>query len=566
MHQPPKRGERRFAYLHGNCRSGIVKTNKLLFFHAALTGKINALKDWHAVILLAAVFFLPAYAVYNVTDAHGDIAEYLNDAYRVTGGEMPYRDFWLLLPPGKVFIPALVFHLLGPNVNAVMIAALIINVATGIAAYFLCRQITASKSMSFATALLVYFNGSISLSYGLMYPHTWLLFVFLSAIFVMRHFNSSAAPPLMAAGAFAGLAFFFEFFLVGSFCFAAVFAIVAHARATKGRPSASLYPLAWFFFSAAAVVAAELTAIHGIAAAALYTVIIEAPSHGTSLNLPYFRESLFSMESLILCYAPILLAVCFARYYRDKWMSPASVIAIFFFLWVAAAFPKALGRSDLNHVAQSVTPMYFFFAAYIGHFSANGQKAIGLNKWILRILAAAALLLFVYDAQKFFEHAINDAFKEKQPVQTSYGKLLLTDLALAAEINAVIADIQAETKEGDYIFLAPWELPPLYAMTHRKNPAYYDSMMEILWRPAAWKEESVCSALMEKDAKLAVLSALRPTRGKSPAEGLEPMQIIGKCVENNYSLLRRSERFTVYVKKTRPRDSARMEPKPGRAR
>lgn len=527
-----------------------MKTNKLLRFHNAITEKIDSLKDWHVAALLAALFFLPAYAVYDVTDAHGDFAEYINDTYRVMGGEMPYRDFWLLLPPGKVFIPALVFYFLGPNINNVMIAGLVINVITGIAAYFLCRQITASKSMSFATAVLVYFNGSITLSYGLTYHHTWLLFVFISAIFVLRHFRSAAGRPLLVAGVFAGVAFFFEFFLVGSFCFAAVCAILFHARATEGRFSASFYPLAEFFFSATAIAGIQLAAIREIAAPALRTVLFEAPSHGTSLNLPYLKESLFSMESLIICYAPVLLVVCFARYYRDKWMSPASVIALFFFLWVAAAFPKALGRSDINHVAQSVTPMYFFFAAYIGHFSGSGQKDIGVDKWILRILATAALLLFAHDTHKFFEHAINNLFKQNQPVQTSYGKFLLADPALAAEINTIIVDIQSETKEGDYMFIAPWDLPPMYAMTHRKNPTYYDSMMDIEVRPARWKEEAVCAALIEKDARLAVLSTPGPKRGISQTDSLRPMQIIEKCVEDNFSLLRRSARFMVYVKKT----------------
>ncbi|MBI3794473.1 MAG: hypothetical protein HY280_07060 [Nitrospinae bacterium] len=515
-------------------------------FYSALSDKINSLTALNASLILAAIFFLPALAVYNVTDAHGDIAEYLNDAFRAVGGEMPYRDFWLLLPPGKAFLPAMVLLVFGHSVNAVMISALVINVAVGITSYFLCLEATSSKRASFVSALLVFFNGSISLSYGLAYPHTWVLLVFLSAIFAVRYFKSASSSDILAAGLFAGSAFFFEFFLVGSYCFAVVSAILYHSRAKEGRFSPALVPLAMFFFSAVVVVSAELAAMRQIAFRALYTIVIDAPSHGTSLNLPYLKESLFSLESMIISYAPVLLVACFFRGLRGKLPSGPSAVLVFFFVWVLAAFPKALGRSDLNHVAQSVTPMYFFFAAYMAHFSLADQKAVGAYKYFPRILMAGVAILLVFDVEKFFEHSINNVFRQRQIVQTPRGRLEFTDLALAGEVNEIISAIEAKSKEGDYIFVAPWSLPPLYAMTNRKNPTYYDSMMDIEVRPALWKENSVCSSILEKNAKIAVLSA--PEKSPMGASGARPMQIIEKCVEGNFSLVRRTEHFLIYAK------------------
>jgi hypothetical protein len=51
--------------------------------------------------LLTFYLTILALLTYSFGFIGGDMAEYLNNAFRVVQGQLPYRDFWLLFPPGK---------------------------------------------------------------------------------------------------------------------------------------------------------------------------------------------------------------------------------------------------------------------------------------------------------------------------------------------------------------------------------------------------------------------------------------------------------------------------------
>lgn len=53
-------------------------------------------------MILFMIFLLLLVTTHNLRTAEGDLAEYLNNPLRVINGELPYRDFWLLFPPGVV--------------------------------------------------------------------------------------------------------------------------------------------------------------------------------------------------------------------------------------------------------------------------------------------------------------------------------------------------------------------------------------------------------------------------------------------------------------------------------
>ncbi len=65
-----------------------------------------------------------------------------------------------------------------------------------------------------------------------------------------------------------------------------------------------------------------------------------------------------------------------------------------------------------------------------------------------------------------------------------YGKLLFESESEATSVNSAIEFINKNTHEGDYIFVTPWFVPPFYALTNRKNPTYYDSVIDLIVRPS----------------------------------------------------------------------------------
>jgi hypothetical protein len=64
--------------------------------------------------------------------------------------------------------------------------------------------------------------------------------------------------------------------------------------------------------------------------------------------------------------------------------------------------------------------------------------------------------------------------------------------------------VNSKTKPGDKIFVTGWESPPLYAMTGRGNPTYYDSLIDLLAVPSIDKEIRLCHELLIDPPKLII--------------------------------------------------------------
>ncbi|MFO7581596.1 hypothetical protein, partial [Guyparkeria sp.] len=127
-----------------------------------------------ATAYLAVLAWLVVDPVYQAPS--GDLAEYLNNAYRVTLGEQPYLDFWLLFPPGEVFLPAAVLAAAGGNLNVVMAWNLLQSAV--IAALFgaLARRLRAPWWAAALTGILFLFSSALAIKAGgLCYGHSYLL-------------------------------------------------------------------------------------------------------------------------------------------------------------------------------------------------------------------------------------------------------------------------------------------------------------------------------------------------------------------------------------------------------
>ena len=119
-------------------------------------------------------------------------------------------------------------------------------------------------------------------------------------------------------------------------------------------------------------------------------IAIESLSHGTSMNRPYFTNSigylgliltdlkgvwetggyfyvvkifyhLANFVNVTLSHLlPFLLVGISIWYLGGKKLKKSDkVVVLFFLLWGMFTFPKALGRSDMSHLAHSITPLFF---------------------------------------------------------------------------------------------------------------------------------------------------------------------------------------------------------------
>lgn len=89
----------------------------------------------------------------------GDMAEYINNPLRILHGQLPYRDFWLIMPPGEVFLPALVYKIFGLNINLIMGLKAMLAALNGLFAFVLGRRLYKGNVHAAMIALILFFNG-----------------------------------------------------------------------------------------------------------------------------------------------------------------------------------------------------------------------------------------------------------------------------------------------------------------------------------------------------------------------------------------------------------------------
>src|SRR6266404_5933261 len=168
-------------------------------------------------------------AGYNRANLGDDLAEFVNNPVRVLHGEMPYRDFWLLHPPGEVFVPAAVYQL-GFGVNAVLLLDVCISVLVGLAAFWLGRMLSGSDVEATLAAVLVFFAGVPAEYMGYSYLHMYFLLLLVAAGLLAQYLQNHRRASLFFAGAAVGFAFLFRSYVTGAGAAAMSAIVVLEAR------------------------------------------------------------------------------------------------------------------------------------------------------------------------------------------------------------------------------------------------------------------------------------------------------------------------------------------------
>jgi hypothetical protein len=309
-------------------------------------------------------------------------------------------------------------------------------------------------------------------------------------------------------------------------------------------------------------------------------VVIESVSHGTSMSLPYFicldyvledisftlgkaieSGSIFLITTSV--YLMVLTPHILVMYILPLFIAGGSVyyllgknltryeksLIIFFLLWGIFTFPKALGRSDIAHLTLSNMPLFFLLIFLlqkgINKFEENKKP---LEKFITYGFIVITILLLL-PTPLFLARTGFSLATPRYEVSTEYGTLLLKNESEAKNVNAVINFINENTKEGDYIFFTYWCAPPFYALTNRRNPTYYDSLIDLIARPSDKKQIKVCDDLLNKDTKLIIHYADWGFDHKEERHFLKTCPILQKCIEDNFRLVGKYGRYWIYVPK-----------------
>jgi hypothetical protein len=364
------------------------------------------------------------------------------------------------------------------------------------------------------SATLVFFNG-ITHYLGYTYIHMYFVLLLTSAFFFIKYLRDNSATGVFLTGIFVGFVFLFKLYVVGAAFLAFFLTIFIHSKLNKKPLSHSIKSSVVFCGGVLLVVSLASLALIEIWQPVVKEIVIGSLLHGTSMNRPYFTNSI-SYLGLILTdlkgvsetgtvfyvmkifyhlanfinvtlshLLPFLLVGISIWYLVGKkfWKSD-KVVVLFFLLWGMFTFPKALGRSDMSHLAHSITPLFFLLIFLLQKsIKKFEENKTSLEKFITYGFVVITLLLLV-PAPLFFAETGYALARPHYEVSTEYGTLFFRNESEAIDVNDVISFINKNTDEGDYIFVTPWYAPPFYALTNRKNPTYYDSLIDLVARPS----------------------------------------------------------------------------------
>ena len=110
-----------------------------------------------ASLLLHAVFLLTNVYYFNPYD-EGIAAV---GAMRVLGGDLPYRDFWTVYPPGQFYLLALVYRLVGPSLLAGRLVDALFRVLAELAVFVAVRRLAGTRPAVVAWLGAVLLLGSL---------------------------------------------------------------------------------------------------------------------------------------------------------------------------------------------------------------------------------------------------------------------------------------------------------------------------------------------------------------------------------------------------------------------
>jgi hypothetical protein len=511
-------------------------------------------------------FFLTPLLISDFQIAGSDMAEYLNNPVRILNGEMPYVDFWLLFPPYEVLLPAFIYKTFGININNIFLFAVLSNALIGVLSFIIGKLIFRTNFLAAIVSVLMVFGGLPAHQFAFTYPNLYLLFLLASSIFFILFIKKDYLPSLFITGVMMGISFGFRIHETGTVLLAAVLSVMVFAKTEKWPILQTVIKIIVMFSGFVVTASLVFLPIIKILPQALNALFVDSVSHGTSINLPYFYDVIRIVQgmpanlngSLGIIYQLLILAmfsVCyiipvfifFSFFFIFKNLNKKDkVVILFFMLWGVFTFPKTLGRSDLAHLSAALSPLLFVL------FFMLRKPAERLTGKVHRLIYRTAILLtavLFFSVPIFLWYAFDTVRQPYNEIITEQGSLSICDNHLAHDIFTVINYIEQFSKKGDYIFVTSFFAPPFYALTLRKNPTYYDSLIDLVARPSVEKQQQICNDLLAKDTRLVIHSPNVEIESQGNFSFEHNSDLIVKCLKENFYLKRKLKYFRIYLRK-----------------
>jgi hypothetical protein len=308
-------------------------------------------------------------------------------AYRLSQGQMPFKDFGL--PMGYMYwvIPAFFFKVFGPQMITLIKAQVFINILSGLA----FRSILKSISLQPGLRLLCVFLYCISFSFFNFWPwynHTVIVYEMIGLSFLMKYLFSQNKKWIHLS--LSALFIFFSFFTKqdgGALAFIICFMLLAYYCIYEKKWSALLI----FLLSTAVVAFAMITPLTRFSFD--YWFNYGQPPHTSRLSIFEIVDEFLYSSQWIKFYLLLIVLIVIVRYRSIKLLLSDKRSFIFLLLTLGILTEAAILQ------VTSYTPpdnnIFFHSFAFAFIFSALSQY-FNLNLYQLKPLLVIGFLLTVW--------------------------------------------------------------------------------------------------------------------------------------------------------------------------
>src|SRR6185437_5457577 len=128
-------------------------------------------------------------------------------AYRMSEGQLPFRDFGVPLGGMYWVIPAIFFKLFGPAMINLVKAQVFINIISGLSFRSILRSLSVDRGIRLVSVLLFCLSYSF-FNFWPWYNHSVIVYELVALAFLFRYFRADGTSGRYRLGWLAGAAFF----------------------------------------------------------------------------------------------------------------------------------------------------------------------------------------------------------------------------------------------------------------------------------------------------------------------------------------------------------------------
>jgi hypothetical protein len=316
-------------------------------------------------------------------------------AYRLSQGQIPFKDFGMPLGYMYWVIPALFFKVFGPQMISLVKAQVLINILSGLA----FRSILKSLSIQPPVRVLSVFLYCISFSFFNFWPwynHTVIVYEMIGLALLMRYlFSANRSWMLLSMSA---LFVFFSFFTKqdgGALAFLICLALILYDCIYERKWTPLIVFLLSILIIAFAMIAPLMRFSFG------YWFNHGQPPHTARVSLFDILDEFLYSSQWIKFYLFVVGVILFATYRNIKEVLAEKRNFIFFLLTVGILVEAAILQ------VTSYTPpdnnIFFHSFAFAFIFSAL-TRYFNLDLYKLRLLVSVSLLLLLWWSGVFWKY------------------------------------------------------------------------------------------------------------------------------------------------------------------